>query len=401
MNMDTKNNSDPEMVLRQWRTRILNIFLAIVAIASAAGTAVSISDAISHPDQWPAAILFSFLEVILVILAVFRRIDYRIRAWGVLLVPYIVGVTNLASFGLGSSGRLFLLAVPIGGLILIGANSGIMMSVLVGLTMLAFTVLSKFGLLQPWLITDRNSLLLADWFAESTDTLILLVTIMALLIMFYRLQVNLIKKERGTQVELLKTQGQLEQEKANLEQKVQERTGELLQRHGELAILNSVSEAMGKTLDVKALTRIVGDKLREIFDSDSAMIMLLDRQTNLIHVPYEFDKNEGGYIDYVDPFPLGTGLSSNVISTGQPLMVGTLEEEVANGAYFPPEIIEKGTGEFSQSWLGVPTRSTITISVSCKHFLPTWVWQSKMRAFSALNNRHMSRQKFYVLSRRQ
>jgi PAS domain S-box-containing protein len=354
MNMDTKNNSDPEMVLRQWRTRILNIFLAIVAIASAAGTAVSISDAISHPDQWPAAILFSFLEVILVILAVFRRIDYRIRAWGVLLVPYIVGVTNLASFGLGSSGRLFLLAVPIGGLILIGANSGIMMSVLVGLTMLAFTVLSKFGLLQPWLITDRNSLLLADWFAESTDTLILLVTIMALLIMFYRLQVNLIKKERGTQVELLKTQGQLEQEKANLEQKVQERTGELLQRHGELAILNSVSEAMGKTLDVKALTRIVGDKLREIFDSDSAMIMLLDRQTNLIHVPYEFDKNEGGYIDYVDPFPLGTGLSSNVISTGQPLMVGTLEEEVANGAYFPPEIIEKGTGEFSQSWLGVP-----------------------------------------------
>ncbi len=35
-------------------------------------------------------------------------------------------------------------------------------------------------------------------------------------------------------------------------------------------------------------------------------------------------------------------------------MLGTLEEEIANGAYFPPEIIEKGSGFYSQSWLGVP-----------------------------------------------
>jgi signal transduction histidine kinase/CheY-like chemotaxis protein/putative methionine-R-sulfoxide reductase with GAF domain len=82
--------------------------------------------------------------------------------------------------------------------------------------------------------------------------------------------------------------------------------------------------------------------------------MLLDRQTNLVHIPYEYDKNEGGYLDYVEPFPLGTGLSSKVITSGQPLMAGTLEDEIANGAYFPPEIIAKGTGFYSQSWLGVP-----------------------------------------------
>ncbi len=126
------------------------------------------------------------------------------------------------------------------------------------------------------------------------------------------------------------------------------------QRNNELAILNSVGEAMAKTLDVKTVTHIVGDKVRDIFNTDSALIMLLDRQTNLIHVPYEYDKNEGGYIDYVEPFPLGTGLTSKVIMSGQPLMVGTLDEEIANGAYFPPEIIEKGSGFFSQSWLGVP-----------------------------------------------
>jgi signal transduction histidine kinase/CheY-like chemotaxis protein len=126
------------------------------------------------------------------------------------------------------------------------------------------------------------------------------------------------------------------------------------QRNNELAILNSVAEAMAKTLDLKTVTRIVGDKVREIFGTDSALIMLLDQQTHLIHTYYEYDENEGGYIDYVEPFPLGTGLASKVISTRQPLMLGTLEEEIAHGAYFPPEIIEQGSGLFSQSWLGVP-----------------------------------------------
>jgi len=126
------------------------------------------------------------------------------------------------------------------------------------------------------------------------------------------------------------------------------------QRNAELAFLNSISGDMSKTLDVKILTRIVGDKVREIFNSDSSIIMLLDRKTNLIHVPFEYDRNEGGYIDYVEPFPLGTGLASKVITSGQPLMAGTVEEEIANGAYFPPEIIAKGSGFYSQSWLGVP-----------------------------------------------
>jgi GAF domain-containing protein/CheY-like chemotaxis protein/tetratricopeptide (TPR) repeat protein len=143
-------------------------------------------------------------------------------------------------------------------------------------------------------------------------------------------------------------------ENARLFDETQRLLKETEQRNNELAFLNSISDSMSRTLEVKNLTRIVGDKVREIFNSDSSIIMLLDRETNLIHIPYEYDRNEGGYIEYVEPFPLGTGLSSKVITTSQPLMVGTLEEEIANGAYFPPEIIEKGSGVYSQSWLGVP-----------------------------------------------
>ncbi len=143
-------------------------------------------------------------------------------------------------------------------------------------------------------------------------------------------------------------------ENARLFDETQRLLKETEQRAAELVFLNDISAAMSRTFDMNALTRIVGDKVRAIFRSDSALIMLLDRQTSLINIPYEYDANEGGYIDYVEPFPLGTGLASKVITTGQPLLAGTLEEEIANGAYFPPEIIAKGSGFYSQSWLGVP-----------------------------------------------
>ncbi len=35
-------------------------------------------------------------------------------------------------------------------------------------------------------------------------------------------------------------------------------------------------------------------------------------------------------------------------------MLETLDEEIANGAYFPPELLEKSEGSLTQSWLGAP-----------------------------------------------
>ncbi len=139
-----------------------------------------------------------------------------------------------------------------------------------------------------------------------------------------------------------------------LEQKVEERTQELNDRVGELAILNTVGEAMAKTMDVKTVTRIVGDKVRDIFNAEGVSIMLLDPRTNMIHVLYEYDPGEGGYIDYIEPFPLGVGLTSRVIQTRKSLLLGTQQEQIAQGAYLPPESIENSSGITSESMLNVP-----------------------------------------------
>lgn len=126
------------------------------------------------------------------------------------------------------------------------------------------------------------------------------------------------------------------------------------QRVNEQAILYRVAEAMGKTLDLKVVTRVAGENLQQIFNADAVAVMLLDVQKNLINTYYEYDRNECGVLENVQPFPLGTGLSSKVINSGKPLMLGTLDEEIANGAYFPSELVEQGSGTLTQSWLGVP-----------------------------------------------
>jgi len=349
-------------LLNQWRAKKLNTFIVVVTLVSMAMMAITLVDAQSRPGQWTAVVLFFGMTLALVLLATFRnRIGLRVKAWAVLLAPFLVGIIALASNGLGSSGRLYLLALPVGAVILIGRRAGIWMAALSTLTLVAFTLFANSGDLARWLVSDRNSLLVTDWLAEDVDSLMLLLVIMTLQVMFYRFLEGLLEKERRARLELSVAQELLEKQNASLERTVRERTEELSganlhlkQRNEELTILNRISEALTKTLDIKAMTHTVGEHLRSIFDPDAVGIMLLDPQKNLIHSYYEYDRNEGGLIETVEPFPLGTGLSSRVITSRQPLLLGTLDEEIAHGAYFPPELLEMSAGDLTQSWLGVP-----------------------------------------------
>ncbi|MFC2103103.1 GAF domain-containing protein [Bacteroidota bacterium] len=124
---------------------------------------------------------------------------------------------------------------------------------------------------------------------------------------------------------------------------------ETQQRNAELAIISSVGEAMAKQLDVKTVTKIVGDKVRSIFDSEVTEILLLDKETNMINVPYSF------YRDYanVEPFSLGEGITSRVINSGKPVVCGTEKEQLELGAIFDEAV---GEDDDTESYMGVPIR---------------------------------------------
>ena len=99
------------------------------------------------------------------------------------------------------------------------------------------------------------------------------------------------------------------------------------QRAAELAIMVKASETMVKNIGLQELSRIIGDMVTEIFTTDATSILLLDSQNQVIQPLYEFD--EGQYIENLQPFPLGQGLTSRVIQTRQPLLIGTAQRSGA------------------------------------------------------------------------
>lgn len=169
-------------------------------------------------------------------------------------------------------------------------------------------------------------------------------------------------KERRSQDELRKAQEMLEKQNSALKLLVDERTQELQklhldleQRNNELILLNNLSQETTKTLELKALVNNIGDRLAQIFNPDTLSISLLNQKDQTIFSVYEYDIDQNGSIDpgFIQPYPLGKGLSAKVILGRKPLNLGTMEDQAKNGAYIPPEFTQN-VEEYVNSWLGVP-----------------------------------------------
>ena len=75
-------------------------------------------------------------------------------------------------------------------------------------------------------------------------------------------------------------------ENARLFDETQRLLKETEQRNAELAIINSVQEGLAAELDFQAIFDLVGDKIREIFDTATSASRWYDRATRLMHCPY-------------------------------------------------------------------------------------------------------------------
>jgi GAF domain-containing protein/CheY-like chemotaxis protein len=121
------------------------------------------------------------------------------------------------------------------------------------------------------------------------------------------------------------------------------------QRTAELGIINSVQEGLASKLDIQAVYDLVGDKIRDVFDTQGISISYYDRQKNFITHPYYLF--EGKRIVELG-FELGKGLTSHIIHTAQPLLINERAAERFKelGAVFASSETEDTT----KSWLGVP-----------------------------------------------
>ncbi|HZU19647.1 MAG TPA: GAF domain-containing protein [Gaiellaceae bacterium] len=120
---------------------------------------------------------------------------------------------------------------------------------------------------------------------------------------------------------------------------------ETRQRNAELALINSVQEALAGELELQAIYDVVGDKLQEVFDAQVVDIGIYDEATALLHFPYTIERG----VRFPDePIEL-IGFRRHVIETRETLL---LDEDVAGAAerYGNPVL----QGEMPKSVLYVP-----------------------------------------------
>ncbi|HEY7525672.1 MAG TPA: GAF domain-containing protein [Candidatus Limnocylindria bacterium] len=118
---------------------------------------------------------------------------------------------------------------------------------------------------------------------------------------------------------------------------------ETRQRNTELAIVNEIGAALSAQLDFQAIIELVGNRVKEILKTDDLAIAIHEPGTDTISFPYVLEHGEPG--DNT-PLPLGEGITSRILRTGQAFRLGTVSEAEALGAVY--------VGDRQESYLGVP-----------------------------------------------
>ena len=125
---------------------------------------------------------------------------------------------------------------------------------------------------------------------------------------------------------------------------INEREREVRERAAELVTINHITQALATQLDKDRLIELVGDQVRDLFHAPIVYVSLLDRATMMLHFPYSFGEDAHSR-------PFGSGLTSQIIRTGQPLLIN--EEMDRNRERLGIEQI----GRQIASYLGVPIPS--------------------------------------------
>ena len=126
--------------------------------------------------------------------------------------------------------------------------------------------------------------------------------------------------------------------------RINEREQEVRERAAELATINRITQALSTELDINALIQTIGQQVQEVFRAPIAYVSLLDRKTMMLHFPYCHGENP-------ESRPYGTGLTSQIIRKGEPLLINEdLERSQARLGVQP-------LGKNSASYLGVPIPS--------------------------------------------
>jgi PAS domain S-box-containing protein len=138
-------------------------------------------------------------------------------------------------------------------------------------------------------------------------------------------------------------------ENARLFDETQRLLQETKDRAAELSIINSVQAALSSKLELDTIYNLLGEKILEIFDVQTVMVVVYDAATNLCHFPFLYEK---GVRLTQEPLP-PSGISGYVLQHREPIMINSGIQEAERRLTGKASII-LGGGEDIKSRLDVP-----------------------------------------------
>lgn len=256
----------PQSVVRiqlvAWREQMLSRLLPWTTVV-ATGAIIVGALSVAERGTWFYLPLYVIVYLVLVVLTVIRRIDYRAKARVILLLIAALGISVLAETGLAGVGRPFLLILPIAAVVLLDwrfALAGLGL----GTGALLVYGFSQHQLLDSVLAATVNAML-------ATGVIISVHTIIE------NLTTAVAEEQRSRERE--------NQVRDHLERKAHQRKCELERRSEQLAILVAVGELVNTTADGASLLDRAAALLVERCDLVGATLYLLEEggRTAVLH----------------------------------------------------------------------------------------------------------------------
>jgi hypothetical protein len=122
---------------------------------------------------------------------------------------------------------------------------------------------------------------------------------------------------------------------------------DIAQHEAELAIMNSIQQALASRLEVQVIYDLVGEKIHDIFNAQIILISTYYLQTDTIEHRYAIERGERVFAP--GQFPV-RGFRNQIVQTRNPVLVNS---KVAEQAALLGQSTFTGTIT-SKSWLGVP-----------------------------------------------
>jgi signal transduction histidine kinase/DNA-binding response OmpR family regulator len=222
--------NEADKKLSEWRVKALNIFLTTAAVIAVPAAAIPISGAFYNPNEIPGAIAISGIFLVILSLAIFQKIDPRIRGWVLISLGYFTAVVDFTRMSLASDAPYYLLAMPLLAFILISPRSGYVAGGISIFIYSAAAVMADRGMFDHLLINHDAPFAMRWWADAGLIFVMLVVTLMVLFRQFFRLLRKTIEAESLAVVELA-------QANDLLEQKVEQRTEKLRESERQMALI--------------------------------------------------------------------------------------------------------------------------------------------------------------------